>query len=388
MSSYGDVLRKPEMPAVFVAHAVSLLGSVAAEVALSVLIYRRTGSPLLSAMTLACAFVPQALSSVLLSGHVDRFPPRRLLVGCDLVCALLVTCMLVPSAPVALLLLLATGIGLVTPLFGGARAAMLADVLAGETFVAARSLMRVLSQSVLLVGFAVGGLGLALVGPRRLLVLDALSFLASAVLLRWGTSPHPARAAGPRERVTQAAATTLSLLRRPVLRRLLLLAWLPPALLASVDALATPYAGARGKEVGLLLGAAALGTILGEWLGVRLRVASRPRLVLPMSLVTGVALLLYATHPVVVVAAALNLAGGMGGVIGQWVDRSLLDALAEDVRGRLFSLQQGILMAAQGVGIAVAGALAEAFAPYQVLAGAGALSLVTCVLLLRPSSPG
>jgi len=383
VTTYATVLRTPEMPAVFVAHAVSLTGSVAAEVALSVLIYHRTGSPLLSAMTLACAFIPQAVSSVLLSGHVDRFPSRRLLVSCDLACAALVSLMLVPDAPIAMLLVLASCVGLVTPVFGGARAAMLADVLDTETFVAARSMMRLLSQCTILLGFAIGGLLLAVVGSRTLLALDVASFVASAALLRWGTSHHPARAAGPRTPTGEAVRTTVAVLRRPAVRRLLLLTWLPAALFCSVDALATPYADGRGHEVGLLLAAAALGTILGEWLGVRLRIASRPRLVLPMSLLTGAALLVYAAHPPVRVAVLLNVLGGMGGVIGQWVDKSLVELLPEQTRGQFFAFQNGLLMAVQGVAIALAGALAEVFPPYAVLGGAGALSALTVLVLLR-----
>lgn len=386
MTTYAQVLRRPEMPAVFVAHGVSLTGSVAAEVALSVLIFHRTGSPLLSAMTLACAFVPQAFSSVLLAGHVDRFPPRTLLVGCDLVCALLVGTMLVPDAPIPVLLLLAASTGLVIPVFSGARSAMLADALDAESFVAARSMMRVLSQSALLLGFAVGGVLLAAVGARALLAGDAASFLASAALLRWGTSAHPARASGPRVSTAAAVGATVALLRHPVLRRLLLMTWLPAALFCSVDALATPYAGGRGREVGLLLAAAALGTIVGEWLGVRLRVASRPRLVLPLSLVTGTALLVYALHPPVRLAVLLNLVGAMGGAFGQWLDQQMVEHLPEELRGQLFAFQHGLLMAVQGLGIAAAGALAEVFPPYQVLAGAGALSVLTSVVLLaRPA---
>lgn len=388
MTTYGGVLRQPEMKAVFLAHAVSLTGSVAAEVALAVLVYSRTSSPFLSSLTLACAFVPQALSAVLLAGRVDRYPSRGLLVSCDLLCALVVSLMVVPHAPVAVLLLLAACAGLVTPLFMGARSAMLADVLDATSFVTARSMLRVLSQSALLAGFAVGGLALAVVGPRTLLVVDALSFVASAALLRWGTSPHPARSTGPHPSPGEGLRATAAALRHPVLRRMLLLTWLPAGLFAPVDALATPYAGGRGQSVGLLLAAAAFGTILGEWAGVRLRVAQRPRLVLPLGLVTGLALLTYATHPPIAVAVLLNLLGGAGGVIGQWVDHTLVEHLPTADRGRLFSLQGGFLMAVQGLTIGLAGALAEALPPYVVLAASGGLSAVTALVLLgRPLPP-
>lgn len=386
--TYRVVLRRPEMKAVLGAHAISLTGTVAAEVALSVLIYRRTGSPLLSALTLACAFVPQAFSAVLLSGLVDRVAPRRLLVTCDLACAVLVACMVVPGTPVAVLLGLAAVIGLITPLFTGARAATLADLLDDEAWVLARSLLRILSQSALLLGFAVGGLALVAIGPRSLLALDAASFVASAGLLRFGTSMRPARSRRPgalarKGLAREGVAATVRALRAPVLRRLLLMTWLPSTCLATLDGLATPYAGGRSVSIGLLLAAAALGSVLAEVLGTRLRIASRPGLVRPVAALTGVALLGYALHPPIWVAVGLNLVGALGGAVGQALDQRLLAALPTDGRGQVLALQNGLLMAIQGAGIAVAGALAEVASPSTVLTGAGVLDLLCVALLLR-----
>src|SRR4051812_25973000 len=138
--------------------------------------------------------------------------------------------MTLPGTPIAALLLLAAAVGLVTPLFGGARSAMLTDVLEGELWVRGRSMMRVLSQSSLLLGFAAGGLVLAAIGPRALLVADAVSFVLSALLLRAGTSARPARLTG-RARVSFGAAGAA--LRDPQLRPLLLLTWLLPACISS-----------------------------------------------------------------------------------------------------------------------------------------------------------
>jgi hypothetical protein len=370
-----DVLRQREMPAMFVAHAVSLVGSVAAELALAVLVYRRTTSPLLSALTLACAFVPQAFSAIVLSGIVDRVPARRLLVTCDLLCALLVAAMTAPGAPVAVLLLLATGTGLVTPLFGGARAATLADVLEGEVWVRARSMMRVLSQSALLLGFAVGGLLLTVVAPRTLLAADALSFAASAAILRFGTSARPARG-GQRGRVGFAAAGQV--LRDKRLRPLLLMTWLPSACISSIDALATPYAAPHTTAIGLMLAGAAVGSIVAELLGRRVRHA---RLVASTS---GVGLLLFALHPPLAFAIPLTVFAMQGGAIGQLLDGRILARMDEGSRGQLLALQGGLLMGIQGAGIAAAGALAEAFPPYAVLAAFGAVDLLCVWTLLRP----
>ncbi|MCU1601706.1 MAG: major facilitator superfamily 1 [Frankiales bacterium] len=378
MTTYRDVLRHKEMPAIFSAHAVSLVGSVAAEIALSVLIYRRTASPLLASLTLACAFVPQAFSAIVLSGVVDRVPARRLLVACDLLCALLVTGMTVPDAPVAVLLLLAAGIGLVSPLFGGARSAALADMLEGEVWVRARSMMRVLSQSALLLGFAVGGLLLTAVSPRVLLAADALSFVGSAVVLRLGTSHRAARGGGPKR---LALGTAGRALRDPRLRPLLLMTWLPSACVSSIDALATPYASPDTTAIGLLLAAAAVGSIVSELLGRRVR---HERLVASVS---GLGLLLFAFHPAVWLAIPIAVVAMQGGAIGQLLDGRILALLDAEGRGQVLSLQGGLLMGIQGAGIALAGALAEVWPPYAVLAGFGVVDLVCVWTLLRPGSP-
>ena len=57
-TGYRRVLAVPEFRIVFAAHALSLLGVVVTEIALSVLVYDLTGSPLLSALAFAVGFLP------------------------------------------------------------------------------------------------------------------------------------------------------------------------------------------------------------------------------------------------------------------------------------------------------------------------------------------
>ena len=67
-----------------------MLGDIVAAVALTVLVYQRTASPFLAGVTFTLAFVPYLFSGALLSALVDRVPPRRLMVACDLVSAAIV----------------------------------------------------------------------------------------------------------------------------------------------------------------------------------------------------------------------------------------------------------------------------------------------------------
>src|SRR3954468_13583695 len=90
---YLDALAVGEFRALFAAYTVSMLGDIVAAVALTVLVYQRTASPFLAGLTFTLAFVPYLFSGALLSGLVDRVPPRRLMVACDLASAAIVALM-------------------------------------------------------------------------------------------------------------------------------------------------------------------------------------------------------------------------------------------------------------------------------------------------------
>lgn len=268
---YRDLLSVRQMRAVLLAHGLSMTGSVVAEVALSVLVYARTGSSLLSAAALALGFLPNVLGGTVLSGLADRYPVRRLLVACDLLSAAIVALMLLPGLPVWALLGLVVLLGTVPPVFNSARSADLAGALPGGLWLLARSALRILAQTALVGGFALGGVLLIVMGPRELLLVDAVSFLLSAAVLRAGTPARPARTPHARGQGPSPAAESrlaLQLLSgRPRLRRLLLLGWLPWTFAAAADGLAVTYSarvGSGAAGASLLLCALAGGTVLGN----------------------------------------------------------------------------------------------------------------------------
>ena len=181
---YRQVFAVGEFRAIFAAHVISFSGDVIAQLALAVLVFERTGSALGSALTFALGFLPQLLGGTLLSSAADRYPVRRTLICCDLASAGLVALRTLPGLPIPLLLGLLLPLGAIAPVFGGARAASLPEVLGGEGFALGRSLLRMVAQTSQIGGFALGGALLAVLSPQSLLLLDAASFVASAVLLR------------------------------------------------------------------------------------------------------------------------------------------------------------------------------------------------------------
>ncbi|WP_078913508.1 MULTISPECIES: MFS transporter [unclassified Streptomyces] len=380
---YRSVFRVREFRTVFAAHLLSVLGLVVAEISLSVLVYRTTGSPLMSALTFALGFLPYILGGTLLAGIADRHPARRVLVTCDLVCALCAAAMVAPGTPVAVLLVLRCAMAFVAPLFQGTRNASLSDILGtGDTFVLGRSLLRMVAQSAQLIGFGLGGLLLTVLAPRAAIALTAAGFLGSALLLRLGTRSRPARSAGR----TSPLAGARAVLGRRRLRALMLLFWLPPVFLVVPEALLAPYADGIGvgtAALGLMMCAMPVGTIAGElWAGSALTARTRSRIVIPLASAGLLPLLLFAVRPGLPVVLAALLLAGLAHAYTLGLDQWYVDAVPDELRGRAMTLLSTGLMTLQGVGMALAGLAAEFRPVHEVVTGAGILGTGVVLLLL------
>ncbi|WP_406401151.1 MFS transporter [Streptomyces uncialis] len=383
---YREVFRVREFRWVFMAHLFSLLGVVVSEIALTVLVYRLTGSPFLSALAFALGMLPYVIGGTLLAGIADRYPARRVLVSCDLVCAGCAALMALPATPVVALLALRCAIAMVAPVFSGTRMATLVDILGeGELFVLGRSLLRIVSQSAVLAGFGIGGVLLTVVSPRGALVITLGTFLLSALLLRAGTKRRPARSGegGSLARYSLGGVRTVLADRR--MRALLLFLWVPPMFVVVPEALAAAYADQLGLStvwVGLLMCAMPVGTVLAElYVGSALSPAARARIALPLGAFLLLPLVGYAWVPEPGWAVALMLLSGAGFAYTLGADRWFVDSVPAELRGRAMTVHTAGLMTIQGVGMALAGAAAEVFAVSTVVAGAGVLGTTVCVLL-------
>lgn len=191
-AGYRDVFGVREFRAVFAADLLSLIGDQVAAVAVAVMLYQDSGSPLLAAAGYATAYVPWLLGGPLLAAWAERFSGRSVMVACDLARALLIAVAalsgIAPLAVAALVFLSA----MFAPPFDAARSALLAQILTGNRYPVGMSLRQAVHQIAQLCGFAVGGaLVLALSAPG-VLALNSLTFLASAALLRSGLMRRPA----------------------------------------------------------------------------------------------------------------------------------------------------------------------------------------------------
>jgi MFS family permease len=391
---YGAALRSREFRALLVSQLVSVCGTSVAAVALTILVYRRTGSPLLASLTFALGFLPFLLGGGLLSSVVDRVRPRLLVVGSALASAALAAATAVPAIPVPIVFGLLLGIGTLQSLASGARVGLVRASVSSDAYVPARSLLRIASQLAQIGGNALGGVLLLLLTPSGALLVNASSFLFSAAVIQLAVADHANEGLpSGRPLVRDSLGGMREIFRHGELRRLLLLGWLVPMFFVAPEALAAPYVSQHGGStalVGWWLVALPLGLIAGDIAGVRtLAPRQQRRLVAPAAAAGFLPYLVFAADPSLPAALLLLVVAGACGVYSLGLDGRVRDAAPRELFARTMTLNTAGLMTLQGLGFVLAGALAEVVGSADAIALAGVAGIATTVALmgreLRPA---
>ncbi|NHD16925.1 MULTISPECIES: MFS transporter [unclassified Actinopolyspora] len=389
-TTYGDVFVEPEFRTVVVGNLLMLLAETLRPLALSVLVFDATDSPLLSAVTFGAGFVPQAIGGSTLTALADRLRPRRLLVAYDLLQTAVTGVLAALRLPVWAVLVLVATAGIFAPLRSATTGALLPEVLAGDRYVLGRSIVQTVSSTVQIGGYAVGGALVAVLSPQVALLLAACSYLVAAAIWRSGLRERAARTPGLAlgATVRETWRTNVGLLRGDRrLRGLLPAMWLPVAAVAGAEATLVAYAARSGLpegSAGYLLAALPVGMVLDDVAVARVfRPATRARLAPPLGLIKGVPLLAFAARPGLVPAMALLCVVGICVAYSLPLQAAFAELVPENLRGRGFGLFSSGLMTAQGLGTAAIGALASAFGPTAAITAAGGLAATAVVLLRR-----
>ncbi|KOX28003.1 MFS transporter [Saccharothrix sp. NRRL B-16348] len=359
-TGFRAVFAVPEFRVLWSAAVLSTVGDQLARVALSVLVFQRTGSAAWTALTYALTMLPALVSGVLLTGLADRYPRRTVMVVADAVRAVLLAVMAVPGVPLPVVAALLVLSQLAEPPFAAAQGALLPSVL-GEKYEAGQSVHLITHQAGLLLGFVGGGLVVAWLGTSGALLADGVTFALSALLLRFGLRHRPAPAFVPAARVRIRAGAAL-VWRDRRLRLLVGLGWL--ALFTVVpEGLAAPFSaevGAGAAGVGLLLAADPAGMVLGTVLLRFLPASTRVRLLGLLAVATAVPLVGYLFAPNLVGAVALLALSGVFSAYQVTAGATFVRLVPNEQRGQALGFARSGLVAAQGIGVAAGGLLASA----------------------------
>jgi Major Facilitator Superfamily len=405
-ATFRDVFAVAEFRALWLAQLLSVAGDQLARVAMTVLVYDRTRSPLWTAVTYAVTFLPWLIGGLALSGLADRLPRRQVMVACDvarivLVCLMaLVSARVVSDSALGLLVVLLFVVTLLDSPFKSARSALLPDILTGERYVLGTALSQITLQIGMVSGFALGGLVVVLLAVRGALFIDAGTFAASALLVWFGVRRRPAAAVAaaaegdaasagsrPRQRAEIAAGIRLVFGDRR-LRTLVLFGWLV-AFYVVPQSLAVPYAARfhglpLAVTAGLIFAAGPFGTMAGSIAFSRLVPAPRRQLWMgPLAVCCCAALVLCILQARLVITLVILIVSGTCAAYQLAANTAFVAAVPAERRGQAFGLANGGMQVLQGLWFVAAGATAVAVAPAVVIAISGGIGAVIAAWLAR-----
>jgi predicted MFS family arabinose efflux permease len=393
--SYRSVFAVAEFRALWFSYVLSAGGDRLALVAMTLLVYARTKSPFLAAVTFASGFVPYLLGGLFLSGLADRLPRRTVMVACDAARAVLVGAMLVPRLSLGVLIALLYLVTVIQPPFDAARSASVRDMMDGGRYPLAMAVLQSTGRTVIVAGAALGGLVVALFGARPALAADALTFVASGLLILLGTRARPAAApaaapagaAGGESPLAQLAGGMRLVFGDPALRTLIGLAWLA-AFYEVPEGLAAPYAASlKGGAVaaGLLIAFSQLGAAVASPVFIKkIGPLTRLKWMGPMTVLTCGILAVTILRPNLEVSMAIFALSNTFAMYQIAANTAFVERIPNERRAQAFGLANAGLIVGQGLAFAIAGAAAEVVPPSTVVALSGGLgALVACGLALR-----
>ena len=383
-TSFREVFAVAEFRALWLAQLLSVIGDQLARVALTVLVYDRTSSALLAAVTYVVSIVPNFIGGITLAWLADRYPRRAVMIACDVLRGVLVLVMAIPGLPLASLVVLLFVVTLIGAPFASARAAVFPDVLAGDRYVVGTAVTLTTYQFAQVIGFAVGGTLVGFFGTRTSLIIDAATFAGSALIVRAWVRMRPAPTGVHREPLRLAGIFTGArlVLTRAALRTPLLFGLLA-AFYNAPEGVAAPLAHAvRGGAlaVGVILAANCLGQTAGTITFSRfVAPPTRLRLMGPMAICACGVLALFFTEPDLAVSLLILVASGLFAAYQLAANAAFVSAAPHEQRSQAFGLAQGAMSLGQGVVMILAGAAAEHHSPARVVAVCGAVGAVVAL---------
>jgi hypothetical protein len=378
-------LRLPGFPQLASAYTVNEIGNWLGEIALAVLVFEETGSPLATAaLFLGMQFLPALVSQ----GLIARVEVIGTKVGLPVIFALegitfLVLAALADSFLLGVVVAVAAVDGALA-LCGRAltRASAAAVLTPSDQLRAGNALLNIGFTAAGAIGPAVAGLVVAGVGARTALLLDAASFLiVAAILAATRSLPSVKGAADPwRARLREGFKYVAD---RPILKRLIGAQAIAFVFFAAVLPIEIVYAketlDAGSSGYGALLASWGIGMVAGSFVFAAARRVRLPVLLFFSTAAIGGAYLGLSAAGTIALACAMAIVGGIGNGV-QWV--SLMSAVQtltrSDFQARVVGLLESIGFAMPGVGFVLGGLSAELASPRAsfLIAGAGVLAVL------------
>lgn len=352
-----------EFRRLFLAHSVSRGGDAFNTVALVVLVFDLTGSGLGVAGAVMFEVLPVLLLGPIAGLAADRLPRRKLMVGADLIRAVVALVLVVMADSVGVAYAVAFGLSAGAVVFNPAAGSLLPEVVDEDDVVTANSAMWTAAVTGQIALAPLAGFVIAAWGVEVAFAINAATFAVSASLLiglRAGRTPAEITVRG----WSGVLAGVETVRADPLLARLAVV-----QVLASMSAgatsgllvvLADRWLGVGPGGFGALLGAIGIGAAAGPLLLRRFITAGDKRWLFgPFAVRGGVDLTLAAVANPAAAGGALVIYG-MSTSSGMVAYQSTLQTLVPaETRGRAFAFYDVLWNTARLLSLAVGGALVD-----------------------------
>ena len=393
-SSYRVLRMQREYLKLVAANMINRFGDSIDVIAFSWIMYQITQSASLMALLLGLNYVPTILLQPLTGSLVERLPKKRVMVICDLLRGLITAMVVLLYARQLLtpaMLAVVTVVNSTVEAFRTPAGVSIVPLLLEERhYTIGVAFNQTLSRAVELVGLAVAGGIIALVGYETALLIDAITFVLSALLIALVSAQETGSAGEPRWRdIFHDFLEGMRLVRRhEVLPPLLFLAALINLTLVPLSAFATVYVAEWLEGDATLLSIVQFllvgGTMIGSAMCPKLRRPGRRAQLLLFGLLGSISLAMLglgARLPswhlrLAVALASCLLQGVSAGVLNVLFSSSLMRNVPKPYLARLSGLSNSVMTCSIPLGSLICSVLAALVPVPSALLASALLSAV------------
>ncbi|NLI54852.1 MAG: MFS transporter [Clostridiales bacterium] len=403
-TSYRPLKTQPEYLKLIAANVINRFGDSIDGIAIAWLMYEITNSAALMALILGLNYIPTILLQPITGAMVEHMSKKRVMilfdVGRGLVVSAIAVCyvlrLLTPVLLTAMMLLISTLESFRSP----AGSAVVPKLLSPGLYKVGSALNQTASRVTELVGLALAGGVVALLGCQGALLIDAATFFLSALIIgfiRLREELPPDRVS--LRKTAKSFLEGFSLIRSSrVLVVLLFVGALMNFMFVPLNAYGAPFVadflkgGAEALSVINIALVASLG--LGSMVAPKITRVSGKTQLIACGLIEGVALCVFAAggylasavlrYALVLLACALL--GFTAGVINVVYSAAFLRLVPQDYMARLSGLSNAILVSSMPIGSFLCSALAAVLPVPAAIFASGVLSVLLYLLLTRVKS--
>ncbi|MGQ0812546.1 MAG: MFS transporter [Nitrospiraceae bacterium] len=384
----------------FSGQTISQIGDSLNKVALLWFVYEMTGSALKMTMIGLLQTIPPLVLGPLIGVYLDRLRKKPVMIWVDLIRTVLILLVPLFYAAGALTLdwlyVLVFVISAVSTVFGPALASAVPLIVERSQLTAANALIQSTTNIGLLVGPAVSGLGIALIGAQNVFYVNAATFLLSALCImpiRFQETSTDSASHGEAESLSQQllAGFRFIFVQHHTVFMLMVTATLyslgASAFVFLLPVVAKELLGVGSVELGWLWSALGIGMLAASiWLAWASQGTLRHRLqtIAGAMAIGGVAVCGLSLLETPLLAAGLVVVIGGSTALFTPVVWALLQELTPGhMLGRVFTTFSTGSMSSAMAGMAGFGWAADAMGPGASLVGIGLVLLVTAVVAAR-----